>query len=132
MLDHPMLDLKPHPPPSNDCRFGYFCDNGLSAGVQHKRATQCSAPPHADLRCFTSEDSNWTLNAVLMKRKQLLETITDRHPRAPWKTLPEFGLQCWDGQSCLEVEMLNQDWGKHHVPLCLSRQGIFLHRDLRG
>lgn len=103
-------------------------------------------------RCFTSWDSSWSLNAVILDRKHALETRwripkTGRHWRAsrpnarrPYRsrfvgrglTLAEYAAATWRDQSAFEVGMLRDDWGKLRMPLCLSLRGLFTHVEVDG
>jgi len=83
-------------------------------------------------RCFTSWDSNWSLNAVLFDRFAVLAT---KYPFARGTkplTLAEYAATTWNRQDAFEVNMLKDDWGTLHVPLCLSARGLFRHVEVDG
>lgn len=103
-------------------------------------------------RCFTSWDSNWSLNAVILDRQQTLETRwsipqTGRQwrgnrpgARVPYRsrflgrglTLAEYAAATWREQSAFEVGMLRDDWGRLRMPLCISLRGLFTHVEVDG
>ena len=104
------------------------------------RVYDCMQRPH--LRCFTSWDSNWTLNAVLISRKAMLERQF-RYPDStnavgkvvkgkPFGTLADYGLAHAKQQDGFEVGLLNDDWGALQVPICLGYQGFLLHEEIDG
>jgi len=35
-------------------------------------------------------------------------------------------------QDALETKMLDVDWGRFKVPLCISYDGLFVHREVDG
>ena len=86
-------------------------------------------------RCFTSYDSNWSLNAAMFRRKAALEQVlyfgtnegSKRRPWMPWRTLAGYGESKYDEQAGFERGMLTDNWGKLHVPICLAYHGIFRH-----
>ncbi|KAJ1449393.1 hypothetical protein M885DRAFT_535804 [Pelagophyceae sp. CCMP2097] len=99
----------------------------------------------AALRCFTSWDSNWSLNAVILDRHAALhkkwQATTPRRPAhggaatgrfANGATLAEYGAEKWDTQDGFEVGLLKDDWGRLRMPICLSRRGVFTHVELDG
>ena len=92
------------------------------------------------LRCFTSWDSNWSLNAVLVDRVRALEhkwRYSPRFSRAqgkfkPGLALAQYGAQTWQKQDGFEVGMLKDDWGRTDMPICLSTRGLFAHVEVDG
>jgi len=93
-------------------------------------------------RCFTSWDSNWSLNAVIFDRIQALTHKwsfsrggTRRKPSrfdGLGLTLAEYGAATWNKQDGFEVGMLKDDWGRLRMPICLSMRGLFRHVEVDG
>lgn len=122
--------------------WSFFCEEGgkasaRKAGVEiGTRVQECMRRPK--LRCFTSWDSNWTLNAVLVDRRAMLERKFKYSKYGPQKgevfgTLADFGNKQSKRQDGFEVGLLESaDWGDLKVPLCLSYDGIFLHEEVDG
>ena len=47
-------------------------------------------------------------------------------------TLSQRGARSWSQQDELENAMIQYDWGKWKVPLCLSYHGLFAHDEVDG
>ena len=97
-------------------------------------SSQVSKTNGIHFRCFSSWDSNWSLNAVLVDREKTL-TTTWRSQRTRFQhglTLADYGASTWNKQDGFEVGMLRDDWGKLHIPLCLSVRGLFRHIEVDG
>lgn len=93
----------------------------------------------AATRCFTSWDSNWSLNAVLVDRKRSLDRKwTYKRPGAGGRfggagmSLAQYAGATWQKQDGFEVGMLKDEWGKLEMPVCLSTRGLFAHREVDG
>jgi len=110
-----------------------------------------SQQPH--FRCFSSRDSNWSLNAVMVHRRAMLHQIL-RDPQGKklasgvgagvrsrshqvqklgnWSfgTIARYGESKFDDQAGFERGLLNDDWGRLQVPLCLSMKGVFRHHEV--
>jgi hypothetical protein len=99
--------------------------------------------PLPEYRCFTSWDSNWSLNAVLLRRKAMLEAKYPPGPgssmnmsgisfNAPQWSLASIGLHFGGSvQDGFENAMAHQlDWTRWKVPICISYQGLFLHEEI--
>lgn len=96
-------------------------------------------------RCFTSWDSNWSLNAIMIDRMRALTSKwqlpsprrTGRQGHRsrfapPGTTLAAFAASTWNKQDGFEVGMLKDDWGRVKMPLCLSTRGLFRHVEVDG
>jgi len=88
-----------------------------------------ATPEH---RCFTSEDSNWSLNAVMVKKSDMLSKKyiygTGMHKQS---SIPEIGLNHWMRQDAFESVMVHDiGWMRWKVPICISYHGIFLHEEI--
>jgi hypothetical protein len=86
--------------------------------------------PLPEYRCFTSWDSNWSLNAVLLRRKAMLEA---KYSQGSTKmSLASIGLHFGGSvQDGFENAMAYQlDWTRWKVPICISYQGLFLHEEI--
>jgi hypothetical protein len=96
-----------------------------------ERMAQCIDAPN--YRCFTSWDSNWSLNAVIVRRSAMLrQKFKFRKNGKPFGTLADYGRNMWEQQDAFEVGLLQDDWGELKVPLCISYEGIFIHEEIDG
>ena len=104
-----------------------------------------------EFRCFTSWDSNWSLNAVLVKRSSMLNK---KYPlgagageraagaggarrgraqqggasRGAFKSIADIGLEQYENNDGFETVMsYSVRWMRWRVPLCLSYRGVFQH-----
>ncbi|GMH57455.1 hypothetical protein TrRE_jg8933 [Triparma retinervis] len=115
--------------------WSFYCDNYSSLPGGKDMVSKCLEEP--EYRCYTSFDSNWSLNAVMVKR----ETMMEAKPKgghmvfgkgAEAMSLAEFGLSTYDNQLGFEGRMISEDWGQYGIPICISVDGIFLHVELDG
>jgi len=119
--------------------WSFYCDIE-NIPMKNQHVAQCLAdedPNGSKFRCFTSEDSNWSLNAVLVKREVMMNSIASiksnqQQGEMPHGTFAKYGLSTFDRQDGFESEMIQIDWGKYKVPMCMSVNGIFLHAELDG
>ncbi|KAH8050495.1 hypothetical protein JL720_15351 [Aureococcus anophagefferens] len=114
--------------------WSFYCPEFSKPGS----VADCETGGDVTLRCFTSWDSNWSLNAVLVDRESALEK--------KWKyarkgaagkfglglALAQYAAATWQKQDGFEVGMLKDDWGKLDMPICLSLRGIFEHVEVDG
>ena len=115
--------------------YSFYCPNFVRNGSVATCAASGSAADDEDLafRCFTSHDSNWSLNAALVDRRKMAgQKLVDQTTGGVWQhgTLAAFGARKFDDQAGFEVGLLNEDWGNLRVPLCLSVNGLFVHREI--
>eukprot|EP01031_Cornospumella_fuschlensis_P038082 gene38082-46273_t len=81
-------------------------------------------------RCFTSWDTNWSLNAALMRKSSMLSKKYNVRPNVSL-SLPELGLRQYQTQDGLESAMIySLPWAQWKVPLCISLQGLFIHEEI--
>ena len=93
-----------------------------------------SKPGGLEYRCHTSFDSNWSLNAIIVKRETMLEgkpVKADGSSEWPEGTIANYGLKTYDRQDGFESDLINF-WGDYKVPICISVRGNFLHAELDG
>ena len=127
-----------HPPNSADGRAAAphvsDCIPASSSEVKSpKRPSSQSKQPTPEYRCFSSADSNWSLNAVLVNRKAILNKKYKYGRTGPTheKSIPEIGYAFWDKQDAFETVMVHDiGWMKWKVPLCISLRGVFLHEEI--
>jgi hypothetical protein len=115
--------------------WNFYCDNYASLPGGKNMVSQCVKDP--EYRCHTSFDSNWSLNAVMVKRETMLEAKPKGGHMVFGKgtepmSLAEFGLSTYDNQAGFEGRMISEDWGQYKLPVCISVDGIFLHVELDG
>lgn len=119
----------------------------MPTGVQPPAATPTAATPtaatppsppwEARFRCYTSEDANWSLNAALVHRQRAaqkkLAVGTDKSSqRSSRSSLAKLGADAWSRQDEFEMSLVERDWGRWKVPLCLSFYGLFGHHEVDG
>ena len=81
--------------------FSFYCRNQNQLGTSNQLVHDCFEKPN--FRCFTSWDSNWSLNAVMIKKSSML---TKRYPTAHgMKTIAEIGLSHYRVQDGFEMDM---------------------------
>jgi len=85
--------------------WSYYCDNfeGLD-GV-----SECITTPGPKYRCHTSYNSNWSLNAVIVKREVMLHgkpTKKDGSFGWPKESIANYGLSTFDRQDGFEVSSI--------------------------
>ena len=78
--------------------------------------------------CFTSEDSNWTLNAAMVKKESALEKKYRLGVNETLRSLADIGLTQWEQQDGFESVMIHSDpsWMSWRAPLCISLDGLFI------
>lgn len=119
--------------------FAFYCHNHPGS---EKHVSTCLEQP--EYRCFTSWDSNWSLNAVLVKRSSMLGT---KYPtgtrrgkdqegsggdgRHELKSIADIGLEQYVANDGFESTMSwGVKWMRWHVPMCISYSGLFLHEEI--
>ena len=109
----------------------FYCDEFSSLPNAKQIIAQCIDEPK--LRCHTSHDSNWSLNAVMVKRDVMLNGVPKGGAKPfPHGTLAKFGLSTFDNQAGFEGKMITHDWGQYKIPICFSVGGIFYHAEVDG
>lgn len=104
----------------------------------NNRVADCASFGASSMRCFSSWDSNWSLNAVLVDRLRALEHkwTYKRGGRGgrfgAGMSLAAYGASTWQTQDGFEVGMLRDDWGRTDMPVCLSTRGLFAHAEVDG
>jgi len=86
-------------------------------------------------RCFTSWDSNWSLNAVMVKKSDMLRIKYTKEEKDGEKgqmlSIPEIGLSQWEKNDGFETTMIFAlKWMKWRVPMCIAYDGLFLHQEI--
>lgn len=118
--------------------FAFYCpeDTTEHRGQVYRHMSVCLREP--EMRCFTSWDSNWSLNAALVKRKSMLEKkypIGDADEGggavSQSKSIAEIGLEQYANNDGFESTMSwGVRWMRWRVPLCISYDGLFLHEEI--
>ncbi|KAH8052100.1 hypothetical protein JL721_10981 [Aureococcus anophagefferens] len=114
--------------------WSFYCPEFSKPGS----VADCETGGDVTLRCFTSWDSNWSLNAVLVDRESALEKKWKYARKGaagkfgPGLALAQYAAATWQKQDGFEVGMLKDDWGKLDMPICLSMRGIFEHVEVDG
>ena len=126
--------------------WSFYCKSFSKPDSVADCAVGASGPIHntkgLHFRCFTSWDSNWSLNAVLVDRLASLAkpwrlppgspSTRRSHFDGPGLSIAEYAAQTWNKQDGFEVGMLRDDWGKLRMPLCISNRGLFTHVEVDG
>ena len=104
--------------------YSFYCPrNDNQASV-----SDCFENPR--FRCFTSWDSNWSLNAVMIKRKSILEKKYDSNSKQKI-TIADIALEASSDQDKFENSMIHKHiWMRWKVPICISYDGLFLHQEI--
>lgn len=101
----------------------FYCNGTHDYG----RSSACLQSQNVLFKCYTSEDANWSLNAAMVLRKRIL-----RHKVGNGMTLHQMAQLEWNHQHGFENYMMQNDWGRWKVPLCLSYYGLFTHSEIDG
>lgn len=116
--------------------FAFYCpsDTQVHTGLDKHMSTCLTGP---EFRCFTSWDSNWSLNAILVKRDAML---TKQYPsdsgaggraKLSYKSIAEIGLEQYSANDGFESTMSwGVKWMRWRVPMCISYNGLFLHEEI--
>ena len=105
--------------------YSFYCKDHKQTG---NLVQDCFDEP--SFRCFTSWESNWSLNAVLVKKSSILNKQYNTG-KDGWKTIPEIGLQNWKDQAGFESQMgFGYKWMNWRVPVCISYEGMFIHYEI--
>ena len=87
-------------------------------------------PPR--FRCFSALDSNWTLNAVLVKKSFMFAHVGG-FPRGNGTSIAAYGEDSsWNRQDGFESGMIQDNWGKFGFKVCISFEGLFVHQEIDG
>jgi hypothetical protein len=90
--------------------------------------SDCITSPR--FRCFTSWDSNWSLNAVMIKRSSILYRQYTSNNKAK-VTIADVALQSANEQDKFESSMIQTHvWMRWKVPICIAYDGLFLHEEI--
>jgi hypothetical protein len=91
------------------------------------QVSDCFEEP--DFRCFTSYDTNWTLNAVMVKRSTMLNTKYAANGNM--LSIAEIGLRQYQKQDGFESAMAwGLPWQQWKVPICIAYDGMFIHEEI--
>ena len=114
--------------------WSFYCENYMNLPNAENMIAQCVEEP--EYRCHTSFDTNWSLNAVMVKRSTMLEDKPKGGGAVfgggAGMSLAEFGLSTFDDQAGFEGRMVSEDWGQYKIPVCISVEGIFYHAEVDG
>lgn len=93
----------------------------------HGPAAASAMRPFAPLRlrCFTSFDSAFALNANLVHRTKLLAQTYSDGVSSP-VSLRDYAASKWN-EPHIAARFSKDHWGALHVPICLSTRGLFQH-----
>ena len=85
------------------------------------------------LHCFSSFDSNWSLNSVMVNVRSMQEDLFGNGNRWQQQTMEEIAYSTWNKQDAFETKMLyGIKWGNWKVPLCIHTLGMFFHDEIDG
>ena len=80
-------------------------------------------------RCFSSSETNWSLNAAMYKKSSMLNK---RYKTSSGlKTIAEIGLSHAFQQDGFESDMIYVSrWMNWKIPVCISYNGMFIHEEI--
>eukprot|EP01033_Poteriospumella_lacustris_P006673 gene6673-4811_t len=127
--DHHGIDLQSQAPGDRLRNwFAFYCRDRQVA-AQKPYVSDCSSEP--DYRCFTSWDTNWTLNAVLVKKGTMLTKKYPMKDNKSFKSIADIGLDQYRKQDGFESAMVfSIPWQRWQVPICISYNGLFIHEEI--
>lgn len=106
--------------------YSFYCKDKKDT---ENSVSDCTSDPLPLYRCFTSYDSNWSLNAVMVKKSTMLNK--KYKSVNGMKSIAEIGLQNWQHQDGFETVMIyTHKWGHWKVPICISYDGLFIHEQI--
>lgn len=114
--------------PTNRMRnwYAFYCPGWKGT---ERLVDDCTDEPR--FRCFSSWDSNWTLNAVLVKKSTMLNKKYLIPSSGSSLSIAEIGLNQYEKQDGFESAMgLGLKWMNWRVPVCISLNGLFLHEEI--
>jgi hypothetical protein len=105
--------------------YAFYCREERKDAAGH--VSDCFAEP--DFRCFTSEDTNWTLNAVMVKKSTMLNK--KYNAKGQMLSLGDIGLRQFQKQDGFESIMAwGLPWQQWKVPICIAYDGLFIHEEI--
>lgn len=105
--------------------YSFYCA-GSSPVEDH--VSDCLTAPR--YRCFSSWDTNWSLNAALMKKATMLSKVYSLRGNRS-RSIPDIALGQFKQQDGLESAMVyGLPWAQWRVPMCISYQGLFVHEEV--
>ncbi len=104
-------------------------DNAAMRGDAVENPTEEGRIPR--FRCFTSWDSNWSVNAVLVKRESMLTRQYTGRDGQPVGPIAEIGRSFYQANDGFESYMgFAAQWMSWKVPICISLDGLFIHDEV--
>ena len=80
-------------------------------------------------RCFSSTETNWSLNAAMYKKSSMLNKRYKT--KSGMKTIAEIGLSHAHQQDGFESYMIYvSKWMDWRIPVCISYNGMFIHEEI--
>lgn len=121
--------------------FAFYCaDREGTVGLvedclgQNNNKSLTIAPDHGInstpyYRCFSSSETNWSLNAAMYKRSSMLNRRYKTN--SGMKTIAEIGLSHAYQQDGFESDMIHvSKWMNWRIPVCISYNGMFIHEEI--
>ncbi len=124
-----------HEPDRRKNHWSFYCDNYAELPGASNMISQCVDDGIVEYRCHTSRDTNWSLNAVLVKREVMMEATPQIPGTRPFPegSIANFGLSTFDDQMGFEGKMIEPyNWGQYKIPICISIRGAFFHAEVDG
>lgn len=105
--------------------YAFYCREQRKDAAGH--VSDCFDKP--DYRCFTSDDTNWTLNAVMVKKSTMLNKKYDA--KGQMLSIGDIGLRQYQKQDGFETAMAwGLPWQQWRVPICIAYNGLFIHEEI--
>jgi len=105
--------------------FAFYCREKPNTS---QYVNDCYFDP--DYRCFTSWDTNWTLNAVMVKKSDMLSRQYKDNKEVS-RTIADIAISQYEHQDGFESVMIyGLPWQHWKVPICISYQGLFINEEI--
>ena len=108
--------------------YRFYCSDGVKEGL---RGATCTEEKDVTLRCFTSEDSNFSCRASLFDLDFLFAGRVSGKTNEP-HSLSSFFHNNPNNNGMLEVTFIYSMWTGWAMPICLSVRGVFHHDGYGG
>lgn len=118
---------------SNSNSESNTASDSLSFSLKSNDNTVGSSASVPEYRCFSSHDSNWSLNAALIKKSTMMNKQY-KNAQGVHHSISDIGLIHWQQQDGFESDLAfgisGNQWLNWKVPTCISYNGLFLHQEI--
>jgi hypothetical protein len=113
--------------------YSFYCSNDKDKSSNYVSDCLYFDEQREDVafKCFTSWDSNWSLNAAMVKKSTMLNKKYGTTVYKKALSIAEIGLRSFDRQDGFEANMIHGvKWMYWKVPICIAAQGLFIHEEI--